>query len=85
MNNFTSMVIALLEHIKLISSADAEKLATEIHTATLPGTYKEARIVIGEIFKKLDLEDLPAHVEKIVNSLATDTKAEVGKTLPKKK
>jgi hypothetical protein len=53
MENFVSLFIATLEHLKLVTEKEAEKIDKELRNSTIPGTYKEAKIVVKEIFDKV--------------------------------
>jgi len=52
MENYISLLVATLEHFKLITEKEAIKLDKELKTATLPGTYKEAKEVFSKIFEQ---------------------------------
>lgn len=53
MENYISMLVATLEHLKLVSAKEAEKLDKELRNNTLPGTYREARELIKDAFEKI--------------------------------
>lgn len=53
MENYISLMVATLEHLKLVTEKEAEKIDKELRNSTIPGTYKEAKVVIAEIFDKI--------------------------------
>jgi hypothetical protein len=62
MNNFTSMVVAMLEHLKLLTEDEAKALAKELHGSILPDTYAGASQLLKEIYEKLDMKTLDQKV-----------------------
>jgi hypothetical protein len=58
MNNFVSIIIAVLQHAKVFTEDEAEKLVKELHAATLPDNYKGAVKFIEDIFKKHDIQNI---------------------------
>lgn len=53
MENYITLLVAILEHLELIKGKEAEKLEKELKNTTLPGTYKEARVFVEEVFEKI--------------------------------
>lgn len=58
MNNFTSMVLAILQHLELLTEDEAKKLAKELHGSTLPDTYEGASSLLKSIYEKHDIKTL---------------------------
>ena len=58
MNNFTSMIVAILEHAGVLTFEEAEKLVKELHTATLPDNYKSASKFVKDLFEKHDVKQI---------------------------
>jgi hypothetical protein len=42
-----------LEHLELVTEKEAEKLDKELRNSTVPGTYKEAKVLVKELFEKI--------------------------------
>lgn len=53
MENYISLLVATLEHFELLTAKEAEKLDKELRNTTIPGTYKEAKIVVKEAIEKI--------------------------------
>ena len=64
MNNYISMVIAILEKAKLLTEDEAKKLAKELVSSTLPDTYEGCSRLVDDLFKKLDIETLEHKFER---------------------
>lgn len=56
MNNFISLFLTTLVHIGVISKAEAEKLNTELQTATLPDDFESAFKMVESVFEKAGVE-----------------------------
>lgn len=54
MENYISLLIAILVELKQLDEVKAEKLDKELRNSTIPGTYNGARQAIEDVFKKLD-------------------------------
>lgn len=77
MNNFTSMFVAILEKIELISHEEAVKLVKELHTATIPDTYEGALKIVDELFKKHEIGALASRVKPMLSNTETVIKKEL--------
>jgi hypothetical protein len=53
MENYITLLVATLEHLELVSEKEGEKLEKELKNTTLPGTYREARVFIKDVFEKI--------------------------------
>jgi len=53
MENYISLFIATLESLDLLTEKEAEKLDKELRNTTVPGTYKEVRVVIKDVLGKI--------------------------------
>lgn len=65
MNNFTSMMIAILEKVELLTETEAKALAKELNQSTLPDNYEAAALMVDELFKKLEIKTLSSKVKNI--------------------
>lgn len=84
MNNFVSLVIALLEHAKVLTEAEAQKLVKELHSSTLPGTYEECSRLVKDLFAKHEISTIEKKLKSEVNTVEVDVrkaKAKVVDTL----
>lgn len=81
MNNFTSMFVAVLEHLELLTEDEARKLIKELHEATLPDSYDAASRFLKDVYKKLDVQKLAAKVPSVssLEKKVEDLEAEVEK------
>lgn len=53
MENYITLFVATLEHLKLVTEKEAIKLDKELKNNTIPATYKEAQVVIKNAFEKV--------------------------------
>jgi hypothetical protein len=53
MENYISLLLATLQHLKLVTEKEAEKIDKELRNTTIPGTYSEAKTVVADIFNKV--------------------------------
>ncbi len=53
MENYISLLVATLEHLEFVTEKEAEKLDQELRNSTVPGTYKEAKQLIKDVFEKI--------------------------------
>lgn len=89
MNNFTSIFVAILEHLELITKEDAKKLIKELHGTTLPDTYEGASNLVKTLFNKhdvkvkQDISNLDARITSTVKA-AIDPFIQDFKVVPKK-
>lgn len=52
MENYISLLVATLESLELLTEKQAQKLDKELRNTTIPGTYKEAKVVVNEAIEK---------------------------------
>lgn len=57
MENYISLLVATLQHFELLTEKEAERLDKELRNSTIPGTYKEAKIVVSEAIAKVKKGD----------------------------
>lgn len=62
MNNFTSMVIAILEKSEVLTEDEAKKLAKELHSATLPDNYQACALLLDNLFKELGIKSFTTKI-----------------------
>lgn len=62
MNNFTSMVIAILEHVGVLTEEEARKLVKELHGSTLPDNYAGASRFVKDLFNKHEVATISSKV-----------------------
>lgn len=78
MNNFTSMVIAILEHLELLNESEAKQLASKLHESTLPDNYSACSRLLKEIYADIDIKKLSHKVSiSKLESEVEDLKTEV--------
>jgi len=58
MNNFVSIIVALLEHTGLLTADEAQKIVKEIHGSTLPDNYESASRLIEKAVLKHKVTNL---------------------------
>lgn len=56
MHNYLVLIIALFKQHGLLSAHDAEKLAGEIESTTIPDSYEAAQTLIESLYKKLAIK-----------------------------
>lgn len=81
MNNFVSMLIAVMAHLKLLTKDEAERLSKELHAITIPDSYEGVHALVEQAFKKAEVvvkKDLST-----LESLAKDKIATVEKDIKK--
>jgi hypothetical protein len=69
-NNFVSIIIALLEHTGLLTSEEANNLVKEIHSSTLPDNYESASRLIEKAVSKHKVTKLTDKVKEDVVALS---------------
>jgi len=65
-NNFVSILIAVLENTGVLSADEAAKLVKEIHSGTLPDNYEAASRMVKDIVSKHKISTVH---EKVANKL----------------
>jgi len=65
MNNFVSIIIALLEHTGLLTAEEAQNLVKEIHSSTLPDNYDSASRLIEKAVSKHKVSTLHEKVAEV--------------------
>lgn len=83
MNNFTSMVMAVLEKLEILTHTEAEALVKEIHSSTLPDNYSQCVDMVEKVFSKLEIKSIHAKVTPTIKS-AIDPLIESSKVTPTK-
>ena len=68
MNNFTSLVIAVLEHVGVLTDTEARKLVKDLHTLTIPDDYDGASRVVGSLFDKHDVQTVADKAADVVSA-----------------
>ena len=68
MNNFTSMILAVLEKLELLTHDEATELVKEIHSATLPDNYEQCVKVVENIFQKVKVESVHTKIAPTIKS-----------------
>lgn len=63
MNNFVSIVIAILENAKILTSEEANKLVKELHGSTLPDNYESAVRFVKDLFNKHGIKDIESKLK----------------------
>ena len=58
MNNFTSIILAILEHVGVLTEDEAKKLIKEIHGTTLPDNYEAASKLVKDLFKTHEIKTI---------------------------
>jgi hypothetical protein len=53
MENYISLLVAHLEALELLTEKEATALDKELRNTTVPGTYKEARVVVKDVLDKV--------------------------------
>ena len=71
MNNFVSIFIAVLEHLKLLSEDEAKKLAKELHGTTLPDNYEAASRLLKDIYEKHEIKSATEKLKPAVTFTST--------------
>lgn len=64
MNNYISMVIAILEHSKVLTEDEAKKLSKELTESALPDNYKACSRLLKDIYDKLDIKTIEQKLKK---------------------
>lgn len=54
MENYITLFVATLEHLKLVTEQEAEKLDKQLRESTIPSTLREARQVVADVFEKIE-------------------------------
>lgn len=82
MNNFVSVIVAILQHAKVLTEQEAEKLVKELHAATLPDNYEAASRLLKDIFDRHEIKTIE---HKVVAGVESVAKKEASKILDIKK
>ena len=64
MNNYVSLLIAVLEHLGTLTETEAKKLAKDLSGSTIPGTYDEASRMVKDLFNKYEVQSLSSKIKK---------------------
>lgn len=56
MQNFVTLMLAMFTHMGLMSKKDADKLSTELQSATLPAEFESAWQLVKTTLEKADVE-----------------------------
>jgi hypothetical protein len=58
MENYLSVILAIFEHLKLLTEDEAKKLLEDLRESTLPGGYESASKLVEDIFSKHEVQDV---------------------------
>lgn len=87
MNNFVSMLIAVMAHLQLLTKDEAERLSKELHAITIPDSYEGVHALVDEAFKKakVTVKKDVSTLEGLVKNKVTTAENEVKKIVDSKK
>jgi hypothetical protein len=83
MNNFVALIMAILEHVGVVTETEARNLIKDLQYVTIPDNYEGASKVVKDLFEKHGVKDVATKVAAPVFTIpVTDATAVTSPSAP---